>query len=48
MAASRRSALAVTIDTHAQRLPKLARATERPEYRRSLTRRGLKALSVAF
>ena len=31
-----------------QRLPKLALATERPEYRQSLTLRGLKALTVAF
>ncbi len=38
----------IAINTLVQRLPKLALATERPEYRQSLTLRGLKALRVAF
>jgi cytochrome P450 len=38
----------IAINTLAQRLPKLALATERPEHRQSLTLRGLKALAVAF
>jgi pimeloyl-[acyl-carrier protein] synthase len=38
----------IAIGTLVQRLPKLALATERPEYRQSLTLRGLTALPVAF
>src|SRR6266478_4600873 len=38
----------IAINTLAQRLPKLALATDRPEYRHSLTLRGLKTLPVAF
>jgi pimeloyl-[acyl-carrier protein] synthase len=38
----------IAINTLLRRLPKLALATERPEYRQSLTLRGLKALPVAF
>ncbi len=38
----------IAINTLAQRLPKLALATDRPEYRQSLTLRGLKTLPVAF
>jgi len=38
----------IAIGTLLRRLPKLALATERPEYRQSLTLRGLSALPVAF
>jgi pimeloyl-[acyl-carrier protein] synthase len=38
----------IAINTLVQRLPKLALATDRPEYRQSLTLRGLKTLPVAF
>jgi pimeloyl-[acyl-carrier protein] synthase len=38
----------IAINTLVQRLPKLALATERPEFRESLTLRGLKALPVSF
>jgi pimeloyl-[acyl-carrier protein] synthase len=38
----------IAINTLVQRLPKLALATETPEYRQSLTLRGLKSLPVAF
>jgi pimeloyl-[acyl-carrier protein] synthase len=38
----------IAINTLVQRLPKLALATDRPEYRQSLTLRGLAALPVAF
>jgi cytochrome P450 len=38
----------IAIGTLVQRLPKLALATEKPEYRQSLTLRGLKSLPVAF
>jgi cytochrome P450 len=38
----------IAINTLVQRLPKLALATDRPEYRQSLTLRGLKALPVSF
>jgi cytochrome P450 len=38
----------IAINTLVQRLPKLALATNRPEYRQSLTLRGLAALPVAF
>jgi cytochrome P450 len=38
----------IAINTLVQRLPKLALATEVPEYRQSLTLRGLAALPVAF
>lgn len=38
----------IAIDCLVQRLPKLTLATDRPEYRQSLTLRGLKALPVAF
>jgi hypothetical protein len=38
----------IAIDTLVQRLPKLALATEQPEFRQSLTLRGLKSLPVAF
>ena len=38
----------IAINTLVQRLPKLALATETPEYRGSLTLRGLAALPVAF
>ena len=38
----------IAINTLVQRFPKLALATDRPEYRQSLTLRGLKSLPVAF
>jgi cytochrome P450 len=38
----------IAINTLVQRLPKLALATDRPEFRQSLTLRGLKTLPVAF
>jgi len=38
----------IAIGTLVQRLPKLALATRQPEYRQSLTLRGLKALPVKF
>ena len=38
----------IAINTLVQRLPKLALATEHPEFRQSLTLRGLKTLPVAF
>ncbi len=38
----------IAIDTLVRRLPRLELATERPEYRQSLTLRGLKALPVTF
>src|SRR6059036_504664 len=38
----------IAINTLLKRLPKLALATDRPEYRQSLTLRGLKSLPVAF
>jgi cytochrome P450 len=38
----------IAIGTLVRRLPKLALATDRPEYRQSLTLRGLKSLPVAF
>jgi hypothetical protein len=38
----------IAIGTLVQRLPKLALATDRPEYRQSLTLRGLTTLPVAF
>ena len=38
----------IAINTLVQRLPKLALATDRPEYRQSLTLRGLKSLPVGF
>jgi len=38
----------IAIGTLARRLPKLALATDRPEYRQSLTLRGLSRLPVAF
>jgi len=38
----------IAINAMLQRLPKLALATDRPEYRESLTLRGLKALPVSF
>jgi len=38
----------IAINTLVQRLPKLALATASPEYRQSLTLRGLKALPVSF
>jgi cytochrome P450 len=38
----------IAINTLVQRLPKLALATDRPEYRRSLTLRGLVTLPVTF
>ena len=38
----------IAINTLVSRLPKLALATDRPEYRQSLTLRGLTALPVAF
>jgi cytochrome P450 len=38
----------IAINTLVQRLPGLALATEKPEYRQSLTLRGLTALHVAF
>ncbi len=38
----------IAINTLVQRLPKLALATDKPEYRQSLTLRGLAALRVAF
>jgi cytochrome P450 len=38
----------IAINTLVRRLPKLTLATERPEFRQSLTLRGLKSLPVAF
>jgi hypothetical protein len=38
----------IAINTLLRRLPKLALATERPDYRQSLTLRGLSSLPVAF
>jgi len=38
----------IAIETLVRRLPKLTLATERPEYRQSLTLRGLASLPVAF
>jgi pimeloyl-[acyl-carrier protein] synthase len=38
----------IAINTLVQRLPKLALATDKPEYRQSLTLRGLKTLPVSF
>jgi cytochrome P450 len=38
----------IAISALVQRLPKLALGTEKPEYRQSLTLRGLKALPVSF
>jgi cytochrome P450 len=38
----------IAINTLVQRLPGLALATEKPEYRQSLTLRGLTALHLAF
>jgi cytochrome P450 len=38
----------IAINTLVQRLPKLALATDRPQYRQSLTLRGLTALPVTF
>jgi len=38
----------IAINTLVQRLPKLALATDAPEFRMSLTLRGLKSLPVAF
>jgi pimeloyl-[acyl-carrier protein] synthase len=38
----------IAINTLVQRLPKLALATDHPEFRQSLTLRGLKTLPVAF
>jgi pimeloyl-[acyl-carrier protein] synthase len=38
----------IAINTLVQKLPKLALATDRPEYRQSLTLRGLKTLPVSF
>ncbi len=38
----------IAIDTLLRRLPKLALATDTPEYRQSLTLRGLRTLPVAF
>jgi cytochrome P450 len=38
----------IAINTMLRRFPKLALATDRPEYRQSLTLRGLKSLPVAF
>lgn len=38
----------IAINALVQRFPKLALATDRPEYRQSLTLRGLKSLPVAF
>jgi cytochrome P450 len=38
----------VALGTLVRRLPRLALATDRPEYRQSLTLRGLKALPVSF
>src|SRR5437762_5973694 len=38
----------IAINTLVQRLPKLALATDRPEYRQSLTLRGLQGLPVSF
>jgi pimeloyl-[acyl-carrier protein] synthase len=38
----------IAIGTLARRLPKLALGTDQPEYRQSLTLRGLKALPVSF
>jgi cytochrome P450 len=38
----------IAINAMLERLPKLALATDRPEYRESLTLRGLKALPVSF
>ena len=38
----------IAFNTLLRRLPKLALATDRPQYRQSLTLRGLSALPVAF
>jgi cytochrome P450 len=38
----------IAINALVQRFPKLALATDRPEYRQSLTLRGLKSLPIAF
>ena len=38
----------IAINTLVQRLPKLALATDAPEFRQSLTLRGLKSLPVRF
>jgi cytochrome P450 len=38
----------IAINTLLRRMPKLALATDQPEYRQSLTLRGLKALPVSF
>jgi cytochrome P450 len=38
----------IAINTLVQRLPKLALATESPEFRQSLTLRGLASLPVTF
>ena len=38
----------IALNTLVQKLPKLALATDRPEYRQSLTLRGLKTLPVTF
>ncbi len=38
----------IAINTLVQRLPELALATDKPEYRQSLTLRGLSALPVTF
>ena len=38
----------IAINTLVQRLPKLALATDRPEFRQSLTLRGLQTLPVSF
>jgi hypothetical protein len=38
----------IAIDTLVRRFPRLALATEAPEYRQSLTLRGLQALPVTF
>jgi cytochrome P450 len=38
----------IAINTLVRRLPKLALAADKPEYRQSLTLRGLKALPVGF
>jgi cytochrome P450 len=38
----------IAINTMLQRLPKLALAIDKPEYRQSLTLRGLQALPVSF
>jgi cytochrome P450 len=38
----------IAINTMLQRLPKLALAIDKPEYRQSQTLRGLQALPVSF